>query len=49
MRINLIKLCVPYIPPFLVHLTNSILLEGKYPTRWKTFIVTPTPKSKEVP
>nr|CAH7741509.1 unnamed protein product [Callosobruchus chinensis] len=46
--ISLIKLCVPFIVPFLVHITNTILLEGKFPACWKTAYICPVPKLKDI-
>nr|CAI5823872.1 unnamed protein product [Callosobruchus analis] len=46
--VQLIKLCVPYILPFLVHLTNTIFLEGKYSKCWKVATIILIPKGNKV-
>lgn len=42
--LNLIRLCTPYILPYLVNIINSILLNGTFPDAWKNALVIPIPK-----
>lgn len=39
-----VKLCCPYLLPFLVNIVNSVILQGKFPSVWKKATVIPVPK-----
>nr|CAH7719787.1 unnamed protein product [Callosobruchus chinensis] len=42
--ISLIKLCCPYILPFLVNIINSIFISSHFPDIWKQSQIIPVPK-----
>lgn len=42
--VNLIKMCCPYILPFVTHVINSCLEQSVFPDTWKQAVVTPVPK-----
>lgn len=41
----MVKICCPFIIPYLVNIFNSCILEGYYPEAWKRAIITPIPKT----
>nr|CAI5833067.1 unnamed protein product [Callosobruchus analis] len=42
--VEMLKLCLPAIAPYLLHIVNSCLEIGFFPNCWKTAIVVPLPK-----
>jgi len=44
--IEMIKMCCPTILPYLTHIINCCLLDGSFPSSWKTAIVRPIAKIK---
>lgn len=42
--LKMLRLCVPYILPQLIHLFNSCLLDGQFPEIWKESRIRPLPK-----
>lgn len=47
-NINMIKLCCPYILPFLVHIFNSCIEKSVFPNSWKMSCIIPLPKKATV-
>lgn len=45
--LKMIHLCTPYIVGFVTNIVNTCILENRFPTSWKTGIVTPLPKVAE--
>lgn len=43
-NIKMIKIVLPFIVDYLVHIINTSLTTGKFPVVWKTAVVTPCPK-----
>ncbi|VEN61176.1 unnamed protein product [Callosobruchus maculatus] len=43
---QMLKLCLPFITPHLIHLFNCCLDKGHFPEHWKTAVVVPLPKVK---
>lgn len=46
-NIEMIKLCCPFIIPYITHLINSCILEGIFPECWKNAVIKPIPKNKK--
>lgn len=46
--ISFVKLCCPYILPFITNIINSCLLESYYPNQWKEALVVPIPKKETI-
>ncbi|XP_063377522.1 uncharacterized protein LOC134664707 [Cydia fagiglandana] len=46
--IDMLKLTMPRTIPVLLHIINTCLLEGCFPTGWKEAVVTPLPKKDQV-
>lgn len=44
LNINMIKLCLPHILPYLSHIINACLIRGIFPESWKLALITPLPK-----
>nr|CAI5826297.1 unnamed protein product [Callosobruchus analis] len=42
--LNMLKMCLPYISPYLTHIYNCCVIEGYFPITWRTASVLPTPK-----
>lgn len=47
LTIGVIKLCCPFILPYLTHVINFCLRNSVYPDEWKRALVTPLPKTNE--
>jgi exonuclease III len=43
-NINIIKLCLPHILPYLTHIVNVCIVKNYFPVKWKHGIVIPIPK-----
>lgn len=46
--VHMIRLCSPFIVPFLTHIINTCILQNRFPKCWKEAVVTPLPKKNEV-
>lgn len=44
LSITMLRVCAPHIIPHLVHIFNSAILAGKFPTQWKHALITPVAK-----
>nr|CAI5843458.1 unnamed protein product [Callosobruchus analis] len=42
--LDMLKMCLPYICPYLTHIYNYCITEGYFPVNWKTVSVVPIPK-----
>nr|CAI5852316.1 unnamed protein product [Callosobruchus analis] len=42
--LNMLKMCLPYISPYLTHIYNCCIIEGYFPITWRTASVLPIPK-----
>lgn len=45
--INMLKMCLPHIAPYLTHIVNSCIIDNCIPNIWKEAIVLPLPKIKD--
>lgn len=43
--IQMIRMCCPYILPFLTNIINSCIIECKFPSKWKHASIIPLPKT----
>lgn len=47
-NITMLRLCSPFIMPYITHIINSCILDSVFPQCWKNAVVVPLPKTRKV-